>query len=100
MIIVVGHLTINPDKRAEAEAAIAKLVPLTEAEDGCGMYRYAADLQVPDRVNIVEQWESEDAMNAHMGSAHFMEFMGAIGDCIGGDVSVTRHDVASSTKLF
>lgn len=100
MIVVIGYLTINPDKRAQAEEAIAKLVPLTQAEDGCVQYTYSADLGEPDRINITEQWESEDAMTAHMGAEHFAEFMGSIGDCIGGDVAVTRHDVSSSTKLF
>ncbi|HRW39743.1 MAG TPA: putative quinol monooxygenase [Aquihabitans sp.] len=100
MIVVTGYLTIAPEHRATAEEAIATLVPLTEAEDGCLTYRYSADLLLPDRINIVEQWESEEAMTAHMGAAHFAEFMTAIGPCIGGDVNVVRHDVASSTKLF
>ena len=100
MIVVTGFLTIDPDKRAEAEAAIATLVPLTEAEDGCVQYRYAADLGDPNRINIVEQWESEEAMTSHMGAPHFADFMAAIGTCIGGDVEVWRHDVATSSKLF
>lgn len=100
MIVVTGYLTIAPEHRATAEAAIAKLVPLTEAEEGCVTYRYAADLLEPNRINITEQWESEDAMTTHMGAPHFAEFMEAIGPCIGGDVAVVRHDVASSTKLF
>ena len=100
MIVVTGFLTIAPDKRAEAEAAIATLVPLTEAEDGCVQYRYSADLGNATRINIVEQWESEEAMTAHMGATHFADFMAVIGNCIGGDAEVWRHDVASSNKLF
>lgn len=100
MIVVTGYLTIAPEHRDAAEAAIATLVPLTEAEEGCLTYRYSADLLEPNRINIVEQWESEEAMTVHMGAPHFAEFMAAIGPCIGGDVSVTRHDIASSSKLF
>ena len=100
MIVVAGYLTIDPAKRAEAEAAIAALVPVTQAEDGCIDYRYSADLGEPNRINILEQWESEEAMTVHMGQAHFADFMAAIGPCIGGDVEVVRHDVATSTKLF
>lgn len=100
MIVVVGYLTINPDKRAEVEAAIATLVPLTVAEEGCVEYRYANDVLEPNRINIWEQWESEDAMNLHMGTAHLAEFMGVMGDCIGGPLEITRHDVSASTKIF
>jgi quinol monooxygenase YgiN len=100
MIVVTGYLTIDPAKRAEVEAAIATLVPLTVAEDGCVEYRYATDVLEPNRINIWEQWESEDAMTAHMGTSHLADFMGVVGTCIGGPVEITRHDVATSTKLF
>lgn len=100
MIVVAGHLTIAPDKRADAEAAIATLVPLTEAEEGCLQYRYATDILDPTRVNIIEVWESKAAMDTHMGAPHFADFMAAIGTCIGGDVSVVSYEVSSSSKLF
>ena len=100
MIVVVGYITINPEMRAEAEAAIATLVPLTVAEEGCVEYRYAADILEPNRINIWEQWESEEAMTAHMGTAHLADFMTAVGACIGGPLEITRHDIASSSKIF
>jgi quinol monooxygenase YgiN len=100
MIVVTGYLTINPDLRAEVDAAIATLVPLTLAEDGCVQYRYANDILDPNQINIWEQWESEDAMNAHMGSTHLADFMGVMGTCIGGPLEITRHDIASSSKIF
>jgi quinol monooxygenase YgiN len=100
VIVVIGYLTIDPAHRAAAEAAIAELVPLTLAEDGCVDYRYSADLLVPDRINITEQWASEAAMEAHMATNHLAQFMATIGPCLGGAVEITRHDVAASTKLF
>lgn len=100
MIVVIGYLTIDPAKRDEVHEAIGALVPATRAEDGCIDYRYSIDIDDPARINIVEQWESEDAMNAHMGTEHLATFMGVMGTCLGGPVEIVRHDVASSTKLF
>jgi quinol monooxygenase YgiN len=100
MIICTGYLTIDPAKRAEAEAAIATLVAATTAEEGNVEYRYASDLGDPNRINILEIWESEDAMNAHMATDHLAEFMGTIVGFLGGPAEVMRHDVASSTKLI
>ena len=100
MIVVTGYLTIDPAKRAEVEAAVATLVPLTVAEEGCVEYRYAADLLEPNRINIWEQWESEEAMTAHMGTSHLADFMTVMGTCIGGPLAIDRHDVASSSKIF
>jgi quinol monooxygenase YgiN len=100
MIVVVGYLTINPDKRADVEAAIATLVPLTVAEEGCVEYRYSTDVLDANRINIWEQWESDEAMTAHMGTSHLADFMAVMGDCIGGPLEITRHDIATSTKIF
>ena len=100
MIVVAGHLTINPDKRDDAVAAIRTCVTATRAEDGNIDYRYSTDIDDPNRLNLVELWESEDAMNAHMGTAHLATFLEASAGFVGGDVEVIRYDVSGSSKLF
>ncbi|WP_426573060.1 putative quinol monooxygenase [Aquihabitans sp. McL0605] len=100
MFVVTGYLTINPDLRAEAEAAIAAFVPATRAEAGCIDYRMSTDVLDPTIINGVEIWEDQAAIDAHMGSAHMAEFMGAIGSCLGGEATFTSHEVSSSTKII
>jgi quinol monooxygenase YgiN len=100
MIVVTGYLTIDPDKRAEAEAAIAAFVPQNLAEAGCVDYRFSTDVLDPNRINGLEIWEDQAAIDAHMASAHMAEFMGAIGGCLAGGVEFTAHEVSSSTKLI
>jgi quinol monooxygenase YgiN len=100
MIVVTGHITLSPDHRDTALAAIAELVPATRAEPGNLEYRYSVDLDDENRINIEERWEDEDAMTAHMGAEPLATFMGAIGPCIGGSVSITRYDVSGSTTIF
>ena len=100
MIVVTGHLDIDPAKRTEAEAAIAAFIPQNLAEDGCVDYRFAWNVLEPNRLNGVEIWESQDAIDAHMGSAHMAEFMTAIGPCLGGEATFTAHEISSSTKII
>lgn len=100
MIVVTGYLTIDPDKRAEAEAAIAAFVPKNHAEEGCVDYRFSWDVLDANRLNGVEQWESQAAIDAHMASDHMAEFMGAIGPCLGGEATFTAHEISSSTKII
>ena len=100
MIVVLGHLTINPDARDAALAAIEPFLAATRAEDGCLDYRFSFDAGDPDRLNGAEIWESQAAMDAHMASPHMAEFMGAAGGFIGGSVEFITYDVASSTKLL
>ena len=49
----------------------------TRAEAGNLDYRFSPDLDEPDRFNLIEQWEDEDAMTAHMASPHLAEFLTA-----------------------
>ena len=100
MIIVAGHLTIDPAQRDAALAAIAAGVAATRDEEGNVDYRFSPDLDDPNRFNLIECWESEEAMNAHMATAHLAEFMTAIGPCLGGSAEIIRYDVASSSPLF
>lgn len=100
MIVVTGHLTIDPSKRDEAEAAVAAFVPKNLAEAGCVDYRFAWDVLEPNRMNGVEIWEDQASIDAHMGSDHMAEFMGAIGGCLGGEATFTGHEISSSTKII
>lgn len=100
MIIVAGHVTINPDHRQTAEAAIRACVTETRAEPGNIDYRFSPDLDDSNRINMIEQWADDDAMNAHMATAHLAAFLAAIGPCVAGSVEVIRFDVSGSSPLF
>lgn len=100
MIVVAGHLTINPEHRDAAIEAIRTCVAATRAEEGNVDYRYSADIDDPDRLNLVELWESEEAMNTHMATPHLAAFLEAVGAWVGGSVEIVRYDVSGSSKLF
>jgi quinol monooxygenase YgiN len=100
VIIVAGHLSIDPSHREDALAAIAAGVTATRQEAGNIDYRFSPDLDDPDRFNLIERWESEEAMNAHMATPHLAEFLTAIGPCLAGPAEVIRYDVSGSSPLF
>jgi quinol monooxygenase YgiN len=100
VIIVAGHLTIAPEHRQTALAAIAACVEATRAEDGNDDYRFSADLGDENRINIFEQWSSQEAMDTHMATPHLAQLMSDIGPCIGGSVELTKFEVDSSSKLM
>ena len=100
MIIVAGYLIIDPAHRETALAAIATGVTATRAEAGNVDYRFSPDLDDPKRFNLIEQWESEEAMNEHMATPHLAAFLEAIGPCLGGAAEVIRYDISGSSNLF
>lgn len=99
MIVVAGHLIIDPTHRNDARAAIATGVAATREESGNVDYRFSADLDDADRLNLVELWESEEAMEAHLATPHLATMLEALGPCLK-EADVIRYDVSGSSKLF
>lgn len=99
MIIVKGELRLKDEGRDGALDAIRTVIAATRPEDGNVTCVYGVDVDEPDLVHIYEEWESQDAINAHMGTPHMAEFMGAIGTAVAA-VSITSHEVTNSTKMM
>lgn len=100
MIVVAGHMSIDPAQREAALAAIAAAVAATRKEPGNVDYRFSPDLDEPDRFNLIELWEDEEAVDTHMATPHLAAFLTAIGPCVTGAPEIIRYDVSSSSKLF
>ncbi|MGO1975060.1 MAG: putative quinol monooxygenase [Propionibacteriaceae bacterium] len=67
MIIVSGHLSVAP---AERDAYLADCVPIVEQARrtaGCLDFTLSADLLDAGRINILERWESLEAVEAFRG---------------------------------
>ncbi|HTN99351.1 MAG TPA: putative quinol monooxygenase [Microthrixaceae bacterium] len=100
MLIVSGVITFDPAKQADLVALVEPLVTATLAEAGNITYGFWLDPLDAGRTRVYEEWESTDAMNEHMGTAHmaaFMEGMGGIGVT---GVEIIQHEVTNSSKLM
>jgi quinol monooxygenase YgiN len=62
MLIVSGRLYIKPGHRDEYLKLSLEAVALAREARGCRDFVVAPDPMVPDRVNVYEEWESEDAL--------------------------------------
>jgi quinol monooxygenase YgiN len=82
MIIVNGTVRFGAGRLAGLKEALARNIEATRAEPGCLFYHYGVDVEDADLVHVSEQWESESAIDAHMGTPHMAEMMGAIGGAI------------------
>jgi len=67
MVIVAGHLVVDPDERAAYLEGCKDVVALARTADGCLDFAISADLGDPGRVNVYERWESEEAVEAFRG---------------------------------
>lgn len=64
MLIIAGHVQVDPERRDEYVAAHVKLVGRARSAPGCLDLAITADLLDPGRVNNFERWESQEALDA------------------------------------
>lgn len=82
MIIIAGTISFDPANREALEKGFDAMQAETLNEAGCGGYELYNSRTDPGTVAIIEKWADDDALAAHMSSAHMGAFgavMGAIG---------------------
>ena len=68
MLIVAGHLVVDPADREALVAESAEAVALARTAAGCLDFAVTADSLDSRRVNVFERWESADALLAFRGA--------------------------------
>jgi quinol monooxygenase YgiN len=99
-IAIAGRIRIREDAKEGAARRSAEMAATSREEPGCLDYSCGFDVEDPAVVIIVEHWESEEALNAHMAAPHFQAFTKFIVGIVDGPVELTRHEVSKSRPLF
>jgi quinol monooxygenase YgiN len=70
MLIIAGHIAVDPARRDDVVAALQDLVRRARAAPGCLDVAVTADPLDPARVNNLERWESSEHLDAFRAVAH------------------------------
>ena len=93
MIHVIATIELNPGTRDKFLAEFRKLVPEVKAEVGCVEYGPTVDADTdiaiqyklgPDRVVIVEKWETVAALKAHGVAPHMQAYRAKVKEFVKG----------------
>ena len=95
MVIVAGHITVEPQQRESYLAGCVSVVERARGAAGCLDFAITADPIDPGRVNVFERWESQAALNTARGNAPSFEQAEAMLS-----VSVAEYDIADARPLF
>ncbi|MBC7986827.1 MAG: antibiotic biosynthesis monooxygenase [Sphingomonadaceae bacterium] len=79
MIIVQGEVKFGAGEIDRLAAAMKAQIEATRAEEGCEHYAYGRDVLDPDLLHVSERWRDDDAIAAHMASAHMAAFGAEVG---------------------
>ena len=95
MVIVAGHVTVEPQQREAYLAGCVSIVKRSRSLAGCLDFAITADLIDSGRVNIFERWESQAALESARSSAPPLEQAAAMLS-----VFVAEYDIANVRALF
>ena len=80
MIKVTASEYIKPECIDEFLAIVKELVEKTNALDvGCVRYELCRDVSDPLHFLMIEEWEDQASLDAHMKSTHFVELIPKLG---------------------
>ncbi len=84
MLTIVANIHANPDQIDRVRAELEKLIPITQAEEGCIQYDLHQDNENPAHFMFYENWESRELWQAHMNAPHLAAYQkateGAVAD--------------------
>jgi quinol monooxygenase YgiN len=97
MVIVAGHITVEPQQRESYLAGCVSVVEQARGTAGCLDFAITADLIDPGRVHIFERWESQAAVEAFRGGGPSPSEEQAAAML---SASVAEYDVVAERPVF
>ena len=94
MVIVAGHIVVDPSQREAYLADCGAVVEAARRAPGCLDFAITADLVEPGRINVLERWETQADVEAFRGSGPSEEQGAAMLSA-----SVAEYDVADVRSL-
>ena len=95
MLVIAGHIRIDPAKRGAAIAAAREMMRDTRREPGCVSYTISADVDDDGVFHVFEEWESAQALGAHFEAPHMARFQQAAAGLGVAGMHIQRYEVAS-----
>ena len=85
---VVAIAETSPERAEELKEVCLGLIGPTLKEDGCISYDLYVDVTNPGRFTFIENWESKEHLDAHLGAPHFVAAASAFGKIVTKELSV------------
>jgi len=99
VIAIIGQIDIHAEDAGTASELMTVMMNESMREQGCHHYTYSSDLATPNRFQLSELWESEEALAAHARSAHMATYRAGIGKLRVLARRVQRFDVSGARDL-
>ena len=99
MIVMHSEVPVDPNHRDRAIRLLKELAERSREEPGVIQYRVTVDVVDRDVFRIFEQYEDEDAAEAHETSDHLAEFLDKFEGCLVRDSELRVFEVTDERRL-
>ena len=99
MLVIAGHIRLDPAKREAVIAAARDVMRDTRLETGCISYTLSSDVEDQGLFHIFEEWESAEALGAHFKAPHMARFQAAAAGFGIKEMKLQRYEVASVSPM-
>jgi quinol monooxygenase YgiN len=89
-VILIAKLRAREGMEAQAEAALHECQAGTHQEPGAYVYALHRDDSDPRVFVMIESWEGDAAMDAHVASAHVQALQAKSPEIFDGELEITR----------
>ncbi|PXZ07368.1 antibiotic biosynthesis monooxygenase [Gilliamella apicola] len=89
---IIATITVKPEFQEAFTPIFKRLVTGSRAEAGCLRYELNQSIENPNVYIVVERWLSQQAIDLHNTTAHFVEFANFAKDHVDGlSISVAKQ---------
>lgn len=93
MIKVVAKFTVKEGNVEKLKSYAALMVAETVKEEGCIAYQLCQETVNERKMAMIEEWESQEALDRHMKTAHFLEYIPKMHQLQEGETEVNLYHV-------
>lgn len=93
-IHVVARITALPERVAQLRNLLSGLVEPTRQESGCITYELFQNPADATEFTFIEEWVSDEALNAHFKTDHFLDAFQRIPDLV-----ISTPDIRRYTRI-
>lgn len=99
MIVVAGTIQIDASKKEGTLAVMKTMQDATQQEDGCITYQFYLNPWDESEVHIFEEWETDEALQAHGQTEHMAAFRAELPNYVTGGRGIKRYVVSEVSDL-
>lgn len=92
-LTIFANIIAIEEKIDLVKTELEKLIPITQAENGCIQYDLHQDNENPAHFMFYENWESREQWQTHMNNKHLADYMAAT------DGAVTEFTLNEMTHI-